>query len=147
MSYYSSIESAKTIVKTSNLSEAESPAVNQVTSSFQPLLSFNSKANAKPAKTFPIFNSIAIYNFLNYGKPNAILRPVIRKSGISDDMTALKSDETIIPLSSQVNVLKKDNKLQIKRKGIDSFDPKLNIKHKHLPKDKKNLSENVKIIV
>lgn len=144
---YSSIESAKTIVKTSNLSEAESLAVNEVISSFQPLLSFNSKPNVKPANAFPIFNPITIDNFSNYGKPNAIVRPVIRKNGISDDMTALQSNETIIPLSSQVTVFKQDNQLRIKRKGIDSFGRKLNIKHKHLPKDKKNSSKNVKIIV
>lgn len=132
---YSSVESTKTIVKTSNLSEAES-------------LVANSKPNVMPANAISIFNPVTIDNFSNYGKPNAIVRPVIRKNEISDDMRAPKSNETIIPLSSQVTVSKQDNSLvRIRKREIDSFGQKLDVKLKHLPRDKKNSSKNVKYTV
>lgn len=121
---YSSIESAKAIVKTSNLSKAESLAANEE--------SFNSKPNVKSANAIPIFNPTTIDNFSNYGKPNAIVRPVIRKN------------ETITPLSGQITVFKPDNSIRINTKENDSFARKLDVKLKHLPKDKKNSSKNVK---
>lgn len=141
---YSSVESTKTIVNTSNLSEAESLVANEVIPSVETLLSFNSKPNVKQSNAISIFNPVTIDNFPNYGKPNAIVRPVIRKNEISDP----KSNETVIPLSSQVTVFKQDNNaVRFKRREIDSFGQKLDVKLKHLPKDKKNSSKNVKYIV
>lgn len=142
---YSSIESAKAIVKTSDLPETESLVANEVILSLQPLSSFNSKL-VKPANPIPIFNPITIDNFSNYGKPNAIVRPVVRNTEISD-MTTPKLNEEIIPLSSQVNVLKQDNTGRNKKKEIDLYARKLDVKLKPLTSDKKNSQKNVKIIV
>lgn len=143
---FSSIEPAKTIVKTSNLSDAELLAANEVISTLQPLSPFNSK-HVKPANAIPIFIPITIEKILNYEKPNAIVRPLIRKNEIRDDMTAPRSNETIIPLSSQFAVLKQDNPARIKNKEIlnDAFARKFEVKLKHLPKDKKSSSNNVNI--
>lgn len=79
-----------------------------------------------------------------YGKPNAIVRPVRRNEPNTDTMILPEANEaTNLPASNQstpkVNVPVKN-----KRREIDTFTKELDNKLRHLQKDKKPSSKNVK---
>lgn len=77
-----------------------------------------------------------------YGKPNAIVRPVPRRNE-SIEMILPEANEANVPASNQstpkVNVPVKNRKRE-----IDTFTKELDNKLRHLQKDKKTSSKNVK---
>lgn len=75
-----------------------------------------------------------------YGKPNAIVRPVPRRNE-SIEMTLPEATEANQPASNQSTP--KVNRKYRKRE-IDTFTKELDNKLKHLQKDKKTSSKNVK---
>lgn len=90
-----------------------------------------------------IFNPITVDNVGNYGKPNAIVRPVIRRYESTNEMTLPQTNEINLPVSGQHTTIVQDSPVKYKRKEIDTFARELDIKLKYLQKDKKS-STNVK---
>lgn len=113
------------------------------------ILPYSGEIIFKPAASnaISIFNPITVENFSTYGKPNAIVRPVIRKNESTDEMTLPHTIEPNHPASEQSNIAFKQDYSsgRFRKKEIDTFARELDIKLKYLQKDKKTTSKNVMI--
>lgn len=76
-----------------------------------------------------------------YGKPNAIVRPVRRNE--PNEMILPEANEANLPASSQ-STPKVIVPVKSKKREIDTFTKELDNKLRHLQKDKKASSKNVK---
>lgn len=82
-----------------------------------------------------------------YGKPNAIVRPVRRNEPNTDTMILPEANgATNLPASNQ-STPKVNVPAKTKRREIDTFTKELDNKLRHLQKDKKPSSKNVKFII
>lgn len=123
-----------------------SDALSTTTTRTTIVFPFRGPVKPPSSNAISIFNPITVENFATYGKPNAIVRPVVRRYDLTDEMSLPQFHDTNVPVTGQptANNIKQDSPVKYEKKEVDSFARELDIKLKYLQKDKKTSSKNVK---